>query len=58
MLLNEMDFKLNFFAPKVSSYFAVKLDQKIVNLLFLYFQIDNGNYKIVFIFYFQFNNVN
>ena len=29
MLLNEMDFKLNFFAPKVSSYFGVKLDQKL-----------------------------
>ena len=33
-----MDFKLNFFARKVSSYFGVKLDQKI-----LYFQFDNGN---------------
>ena len=36
-----MDFKLNFFVPKVSSYFPVKLKQKIVNLLFLYFQFDN-----------------
>ena len=59
MLLNEMDFKLNFFAPKVSSYFEVKLDQKLVNLFFfLYFQFDNENYKIEFIFNFQFNNVN
>ena len=58
MLLNEMDFKLNLFAPKVSSYFGVKLDQKLVNLFFLYFQFDNENYKIEFIFNFQFNNVN
>ena len=39
MLLNEMDFKLNFFAPKVSSYFGVKLDQKLVNLFFFVFSI-------------------
>ena len=43
MLLNEMDFKLNFFVPKGSSYFGVKLDQKIVNSLFFYFQFDNRN---------------
>ena len=39
MLLNEMDFKLNLFAPKVSSYFEVKLDQKLVNLLIFVFSI-------------------
>ena len=43
---------------KISSYFGVKLDQKIVNLLFLYFLFDNGNYKIELIFNFQFNNAN
>lgn len=58
MLLNGMDFKLNFFAPKVPSYFGIKLDQKIVNLLLFYFQCDNGNYKIELIFNFQFNNAN
>ena len=47
-----------FFAAKVSSYFGVKSDQKIINLLFLYFQFDNGNYKIELIFNFQFNNAN
>ena len=41
-----MDFKLNLFTPKLSSYFWVKLKQKIVNLLFLYFQFDNENQKI------------
>ena len=46
MLLNEMDFKLKLFAPKVSSYFSVKLQEKIVNLLNLlkllncYFQFE------------------
>ena len=38
-----MDFKLKLFAPKVSSYFRVKLKEKIVNLFFLYFQFDNKN---------------
>ena len=45
MLLNEMDFKLNLFAPKVSSYFGVKLDQKLVNLFF--FCIFNLIMKII-----------
>ena len=53
-----MDFKLNFFGPKVSSYFQVKLKQKIVNLLILYFQFDNENWKIELIFNLQFNNAN
>ena len=58
MLLNGMDFKLNYFAPKVSSYFGVKLDQKIYNLLLLYFQFDNGNYEVELIFNFQLNKTN
>ena len=45
MLLNEMDFKLNFFVPKVSSYFGVILDQKLVNLFF--FCIFNLIMKII-----------
>ena len=48
----------DYFALKISSLFGVILDQKIVNLLFLYFQFGNGNYKIELIFYFRFNNAN
>lgn len=58
MLLKEMDFKLNFFAAKVSSYFWVKLKNKIVKtgLPFRSFAFSsiNRNEKRIFAPFFDF----